>query len=190
MRNCLVFVAALAFTVVLLQSCGGNQLPTSPVAAEECTIVISGAITGKALCYAVGGYDPTKNETGIGITMRSPTGSITTAAITVKVSGYLQNGTFSDANSTSYASTLMSGPATAPSVWVASAQPKQGTTTITVSNYTQVAVAPGSPNPNQPTAAGLPPAAGTTGYTIHGTAQATLVPQMGATGAVTMTAKF
>ncbi len=172
----LIFFATLALAIFGLRTCGGTTTVIEKPSAS-CTMTISGAITGTVPCMAVGANVSTSNQSTLGITAIGPVQGVGNATISLMVAGSIGTGTFTDASTSQYAAVVTGPivPGSVPAVWAASANPKQGSISITVNSSTSYASSNGS-----------------TAYFIHGTGTATLPAQSNssAKGNVTVTAAF
>jgi hypothetical protein len=171
------FGLSLAVALIIVQGCGSSKLPGG--AAETCTITITVAALAAAQqsCIAIGSFDQTANQSSVAISTipsGSPTASMQSVNIAFKTPGNLQPGTYSSATLTSYGAALTVGSGV---IWVATRSPAQGSMSVTVGSLSAFA----NSNNGQKT-----------GYTLHGTASATLVPQAstGATGDATLQVTF
>ena len=173
----LMFFATLALATFGLRTCGGPTPVTEKPSAANCTMTISGAISGTVPCMAIGGNVSTTNQSTLGITATGSVQGIANATMSLVFTGSIGAGTFTDANTPQYGAVVTGpvGSGTLLPVWIASPNPKQGSLSITVSSSTSYVSSNGS-----------------TAYFIHGTATATLPaqPNTSAKGNVTITATF
>jgi len=174
----------LGLSVTACFACGVTTIPgrqpDGGTVADDCSITLSGALTGTFDCLAqpTGGYDATKNETAITVAAGNA-GQATNASPNVDIglgyAGTLHTGVFHQSDSGAKGGVAVTG--TANASWLAAQDngTPMGTWTLNLTGATTIA---GN-------------STGAADY-VHGTVDATLpaVANSGASGTVTLHASF